>query len=288
MTTANLSAYSPSLLPGTGPSRSTTFAQLSTEDIPGSPDDEDELERRSKLKLTYQNSPPSLPSSSPVKRLCLWQNHIAQSPADEPQQGNSPNKSSTSPISRLTNLNLSHNRFEALPPMLCCLVPYLTSLNLSHNLLPDASYIACYPPRLKTLDLSCNRLQQSVLPEVKKEKSHRRHRHHEPSTDTSLCFRPELKDANNANDANKRRRSRSVSRHKVLASTSLTIGNNASNNSEGSDQVCTHRRHTKLELLHDLNLSDNSIKDLILSVSERLAWILISLISLFSPHRRLT
>lgn len=285
MTTANLSLFSPSPPPATAPSRSTTYAQLSTEDIPASPDDDDELERRLKLKLTYQNSPPTLHSSTPVKRLCLWQNHIAQSTDDEPQQANSLNKSSTSTISRLTNLNLSHNRFETLPPMLCCLVPYLTSLNLSHNLLTDPSYIACYPPRLKTLDLSCNRLQQSILAEAKKEKGHRRHRHHEPSSDLSVCFRPELKETNNAMDANKRRRSRSVSRHKVLASTSLSIGSNASNKAEGADQVCTHRRHTKLEFLHDLNLSDNTIKDLILVVSYLSEWIPIDLFC-FPVHTR--
>jgi hypothetical protein len=273
MTTANISMLSPPL---SASSRSTTFAQLATNDIPQSPDDDDELERRSKLKLTYENSTPSLFSSSPVKRLCLWQNHIAQTTDDDhPQHGTNikSSSSSTSTISRLNNLNLSHNRFEILPPMLCCLVPYLTSLNLSHNLLIDSSCISSYPPRLKMLDLSFNRLEHSILPEIpisssRKEKLYRKNRYSEKLTTGNICFRPELREVHSQVDANKRRRSRSVSRHKALASTNLTIGNTSSTKSENADQCCNHRRHTKLEFLHDLNLSDNVISELTLLVSE--------------------
>jgi hypothetical protein len=271
MTTANLSMLSAS---ASGPPRSTTMAQISTDDMPPSPDDDDELERRSKLKITYQNSASSPSSSSPVKRLCLWQNHITQSTDDDQQQGTNTktSSSSTSTISRLNNLNLSHNHFENLPPMLCCLVPYLTSLNLSHNLLTDPSNISSYPPRLKMLDLSFNRLQHSILVETplstsRKEKSHRKNRHNETTTTyENICYRPELKESNSQNDATKRRRSRSVSRHKVLASTNLTIGTNSSSKSDQTDQCCNHRRHNKLEFLHDLNLSDNTINELNLLV----------------------
>jgi hypothetical protein len=264
ITTDNLSLIS---APISGPPRSTTLAQISTDDMPPSPDDDDELERRSKLKLTYQNSISSPPSSSPVKRLCLWQNHIVQTTDDDQQQPGSNTKPSSS-SSRLNNLNLSHNRFEILPPMLCCLVPYLTTLNLSHNLLTDPSNISSYPPRLKTLDLSNNRLQYSILSESisRKEKSSRKHRHNEIITPENICYRPELKDSNSQIDAAKRRRSRSVSRHKALASTNLSIGIHSSSKSTHTDQCCIHRRHTKLEFLNDLNLSDNTINELILLV----------------------
>jgi hypothetical protein len=269
MTTANLSILS---APLSAPTRSTTFAQIANNDMPPSPDDDDELERRSKLKINYQNCTPSPPSSSPVKRLCLWQNHIAQTTDDDQHPGSntkSSSSSSTSTVSRLNNLNLSHNRFEILPPMLCCLVPYLTSLNLSHNLLTDPSTISSYPPRLKTLDLSNNRLQYSILSEAptsRKEKMHRKNRHTEPITPENICYRPELKESNSQIDAAKRRRSRSVSRHKALTSTSLTIGTNSSSKSDHKDQCCNHRRHTKLEFLNDFNLSDNTINELILLV----------------------
>lgn len=273
ITTANLSILS---VPLSAPPRSTTFAE-----IPPSPDDDDELERRSKLKITYQNSisppPPPPPVSIPVKRLCLWQHHIAQTTGDDQQQQIGSNikssSSSTSIVSRLNNLNLSHNRFEILPPMLCCLVPYLTSLNLSHNLLTDPSNISSYPPRLKTLDLSNNHLQYSILSEIlkattsQKERTYRKNRHNnETITSENICYRPELKESNSQIDASKKRRSRSVSRHKVLSSTSLTIGMNSSSKSDQIDQCCNHRRHTKLEFLNDLNLSDNKINELILSV----------------------
>ena len=240
--------------------------------MPPSPDDDDELERRSKLRTSYEQSRPSPPKSSPVKRLCLWQNHIAQSTNDDSPASKS-SASNPSTVSRLNNLNLSHNRFELLPPMLCCLVPYLTSLNLSHNHLTDASAIASYPPRLKTLDLSFNQLQQSILADLassvaRKDKASRRTRHHGPSaTAENICFRPELKESHGQLDANKRRRSRSVSRHKVLGSATLSTGVNASNKSDSSDACCSHRRHVRLEFLHDLNLSDNAISELTLSVS---------------------
>jgi hypothetical protein len=276
ITTANLSMLSSP--PSAPPPRSTTMAQLSSDEMPPSPDDDDELERRSKLRIAYQNATPSAPSSSPVKRLCLWQNHIAQTTDDDQQTGSntksSSSSSSTSTVSRLTNLNLSYNRFDVIPPMLCCLVPYLTSLNLSHNLLSDPSNISSYPPRLKTLDLSFNHLQHTIQPESsittpRKEKIYRKNRHNETTTTTTsdnICYRPELKESNAQIDAVKRRRSRSVSRHKVLASTTLTTGSNSPSKSDPTEQYCPHRRHTKFEFLNDLNLSDNIISELTLSV----------------------
>jgi hypothetical protein len=241
--------------------------------MPPSPDDDDELERRSKLKFAYENSIPSAPLSSPVKRLCLWQNYIAQTTDDDQHPGSNTKSSSSSKstISRLNNLNLSYNHFEILPPMLSCLVPYLTSLNLSHNLLTDPSNISSYPPRLKTLDLSYNHFQYSILSQAsistpRKEKLYRKNRHNNTIISENICYRPELKESNSHIDATKRRRSRSVSRHKVLASTNLSIGTNSSSNSDHTDQCCIHRRHTKLEFLNDLNLSDNTINELILLV----------------------
>jgi hypothetical protein len=265
ITTANLSVFSPAV----PPPRSTTSSQLSTDDISASPDDDDELERRSKSKvispIILSSSLSSMPLSSPVKRLCLWQNHIRQTNDDDPQQTTNNSKSST--ISRLNNLNLSHNRFETFPPMLSCLVPYLTTLNLSHNMLTDASCIASYPARLKTLDLSSNRLEHSLLAEYCPEKSRRKNqRHSDGQTKASVCFRPEHREHHSQIDANKRRRSRSVSRHKVLASTELTLNMNSLNTGDTIDPLCTHRRHVKLEFLHDLNLGQNQISQFILTV----------------------
>ncbi|CAF2877239.1 unnamed protein product [Rotaria sp. Silwood2] len=278
ITTANLSIFS---VTPSAPPRSTTFAEITTttnnnnnNNLP-SPDDDDELERRSKLKIAYENSTSCPSLCSPVKRLCLWQNHITQSANDDQQPGSntksSSSSSSASIISRLNNLNLSYNRFEVLPPMLCCLVPYLTSLNLSHNLLTDSSNISSYPSRLKMLDLSFNRLQHNILIETlttttttsRREKSYRKNRQYD-ITSENICFRPELKESNTQIDITKRRRSRSVSRHKVLTSTNLTMGLNSMLKSDQQDQCCIHRRHTKLEFLHDLNLSDNKINELIL------------------------
>ncbi|CAF4794720.1 unnamed protein product, partial [Rotaria sp. Silwood1] len=266
ITTANLSLFS---LPSSIPPRSTTFTEITTNNNnPPSPDDDDEFERRSKLKINYDNSISSPSLYSPVKRLCLWQNHIAKSTDDDQQPGlntKSSSSSSISTISRLNNLNLSYNHFEILPPMLCCLVPYLTSLNLSHNLLTEPSNISSYPSRLKMLDLSFNQLQHNISIETlsRREKSYRKNRQYD-TTIENICYRPELKESNTQIDINKRRRSRSVSRHKVLISTNLTMGLNSISKSDQQDQCCIHRRHTKLEFLHDLNLSDNKINVLTL------------------------
>ena len=292
ITTANLSAFSPPL---SAPPRSTTMAQIIPDDIPPSPDDDDELERRSKLRMTYQDSTASASIARPVKRLCLWQNHITQTTDDDPQTGpntkSSSTSSSTSTVSRLNNLNLSYNHLEILPPMLCCLAPYLTSLNLSHNLLTDPSHISSYPPRLKSLDLSFNRLPYSILAEgttsstPRKEKSTRKTRQNETGSSENICYRPEFKDSHGHIDASRRRRSRSVSRHKVLASNSLSLGVNSPTKSDSTEQTCPHRRHTKLELLNDLNLSDNSISELFLSVRRSSSSKSISLHCFFSSSR---
>lgn len=154
--------------------------------------------------------------------------------------------------------------------MLCCLTPYLTSLNLSHNQITDPATISSYPPRLKMLDLSFNRLTTTILVESllsasRKDRSHRKNRQSDAPTE-NICFRPELKESNSQADASKRRRSRSVSRHKALTSTNLSLGINPLGKFDQTEQCCSHRRHTKLEFLHDLNLSDNKINELILSV----------------------
>ncbi len=104
ITTANLSILS---APLSAPPRSTTFAQIAIDDIPHSPDDDDELERRSKLKITYQNSLSSPLSSSPVKRLCLWQNHIAQTTDDDQPPGSNTKSSASSSSSSACRCRLS-------------------------------------------------------------------------------------------------------------------------------------------------------------------------------------
>ncbi|KAH6928290.1 hypothetical protein HPB50_013953 [Hyalomma asiaticum] len=58
----------------------------------------------------------------------------------------------------LSSLNLSHNAFERLPPMLACRAPHLARFNLSYNGLASPGELRFYPVSLRHLDLSSNRL----------------------------------------------------------------------------------------------------------------------------------
>nr|XP_050026852.1 leucine-rich repeat serine/threonine-protein kinase 1-like [Dermacentor andersoni] len=58
----------------------------------------------------------------------------------------------------LSSLNLSHNAFERLPPMLACRAPHLARVNLSYNGLASPGELRFYPVSLRHLDLSYNRL----------------------------------------------------------------------------------------------------------------------------------
>ena len=65
--------------------------------------------------------------------------------------------------SQLTELNLSHNDFDAVPMCLACLSPTLSKLNLSHNNLNQIGHLSCYPVGLKSLDLSYNHIMGHIL-----------------------------------------------------------------------------------------------------------------------------
>ncbi|XP_064473089.1 leucine-rich repeat serine/threonine-protein kinase 1-like isoform X2 [Ornithodoros turicata] len=60
--------------------------------------------------------------------------------------------------SQLSNLNLAHNAFESVPPMLACNAPQLARLNLSYNRLSGMGPVTSYPNGLRHLDLSCNQI----------------------------------------------------------------------------------------------------------------------------------
>lgn len=59
---------------------------------------------------------------------------------------------------QLSSLNLAHNAFESVPPMLACNAPHLARLNLSYNRLVSMGPVAAYPTGLRHLDLSCNQI----------------------------------------------------------------------------------------------------------------------------------
>ena len=60
---------------------------------------------------------------------------------------------------RLTELNLSHNKFSKMPECLSCLTPRLAKLNLSFNNLESMGAVCDLPNSLKFLDLSNNMIR---------------------------------------------------------------------------------------------------------------------------------
>lgn len=65
--------------------------------------------------------------------------------------------------SKMMSLNLSHNSFSTIPPVLACAATSLIRLNLSYNRLQSMGEVYLYPKELKTLDLSHNQLKRWFL-----------------------------------------------------------------------------------------------------------------------------
>lgn len=68
------------------------------------------------------------------------------------------NEEEQSGVSKITYLNLSHNSFAHIPPVLACVATELTRLNLSYNRIASLGDICLYPAKLKNIDLSNNQI----------------------------------------------------------------------------------------------------------------------------------
>ncbi|XP_070394975.1 leucine-rich repeat serine/threonine-protein kinase 1 isoform X2 [Dermacentor albipictus] len=94
---------------------------------------------------------PRAPSPTwPLEHHCLWRHALEVQETYAPE-----GPGSGCPLS---SLNLSHNAFERLPPMLACRAPHLARVNLSYNGLASPGELRFYPVSLRHLDLSSNRL----------------------------------------------------------------------------------------------------------------------------------
>lgn len=63
----------------------------------------------------------------------------------------------------LQSLNLSHNAFEWVPPVLACNAPQLARLSLAYNKLIYVGPLNCYPAQIRHLDLSCNQIGEWLV-----------------------------------------------------------------------------------------------------------------------------
>lgn len=150
---------------------------------------------------------------------------------------------------QLTSLNLSHNAYKTIPPVLACFAINLSRLNMSYNRLVDMGSVTCYPAGLKHLDLSHNHIvswptQNRTDPE--------------PVGDSSgvLCY--------NYLETNSPQRSKSSPAAKKPSSSLHSWGSMKS--LFGSP--CAHRRHIKLDNLRTFILADNQLDRLVLTIEE--------------------
>ncbi|CAG9138603.1 unnamed protein product [Plutella xylostella] len=82
------------------------------------------------------------------KRVHTWRGIVEPADRGAAAPGGSP----------LTSLNLSHNQFTRVSPVLACAAPALNTLNMAYNSLRSMSYVTSYPTSLRQLDLSHNEI----------------------------------------------------------------------------------------------------------------------------------
>ncbi|KAG7298401.1 hypothetical protein JYU34_018023 [Plutella xylostella] len=82
------------------------------------------------------------------KRVHTWRGIVEPADRGTAAPGGSP----------LTSLNLSHNQFTRVSPVLACAAPALNTLNMAYNSLRSMSYVTSYPTSLRQLDLSHNEI----------------------------------------------------------------------------------------------------------------------------------
>ncbi|XP_074646294.1 leucine-rich repeat serine/threonine-protein kinase 1-like [Tubulanus polymorphus] len=90
-----------------------------------------------------------------IERHNIWESRIVHI-----EDSNELPNADDSPHSKLTELNLSHNKFMKIPQSLPCLASKLTVLNMSHNNLTEVGHPSSYPPNIEKLDLSSNSITE--------------------------------------------------------------------------------------------------------------------------------
>ncbi|XP_022246027.1 leucine-rich repeat serine/threonine-protein kinase 1-like [Limulus polyphemus] len=156
---------------------------------------------------------------------------------------------------QLSSLNLAHNAFEAIPPVLACFAPNLARLSLSYNCLKEMGPVKNYPANLKHLDLSHNMIQfWPTLKTVQNEGTH----------DEVVCYNL------SENESPSRTPSapspvQGSTRREMNRLRSSNLGSQISGTSSIS---CIHHRHNRLDNLRTLILADNQLTRLLLTAED--------------------
>ncbi|XP_076373717.1 leucine-rich repeat kinase isoform X2 [Tachypleus tridentatus] len=156
---------------------------------------------------------------------------------------------------QLSSLNLSHNAFEVIPPVLACFALSLARLNLSYNCLREMGPVKNYPANLKHLDLSHNMIQfWPTLKTVQNEGMH----------DEIVCY----------NLSENESPSRTPSAPSPVPGSTRREINRLRNSNLGSQisgtssHLCIHHRHNRLDNLRTLILADNQLTRLLLTAED--------------------
>jgi len=99
----------------------------------------------------------------PLIRLNYWEREIDVTNdicSEMKLQGDKEDSSLDLSTSKITYLNLSHNSFTNIPPVLACVAVDLVRLNLSYNRITTLGDICLYPSKIKNIDLSNNRISE--------------------------------------------------------------------------------------------------------------------------------
>uniref|UniRef100_A0A0K0E7L1 non-specific serine/threonine protein kinase n=1 Tax=Strongyloides stercoralis TaxID=6248 RepID=A0A0K0E7L1_STRER len=178
----------------------------------------------------------------PLERINRWQNNLSLLKFDLEEEEVVGDKNE---FNSLLSLNLSYNKFKEMPLNLACVCPRLIKLDMSNNELQSIGPIECFPHRLRTLDISCNKLTKTFDALTK---------HH------LNCY---SSPTNNCSNNSRRSRSKSVARNRRSLSTVRNqITQDTVNNKPSSFEVCIHKEHKQLEYLKNLNISSNKIRNI--------------------------
>uniref|UniRef100_A0A0N4ZX28 non-specific serine/threonine protein kinase n=1 Tax=Parastrongyloides trichosuri TaxID=131310 RepID=A0A0N4ZX28_PARTI len=181
-----------------------------------------------------------------LERINFWQNSVSLLKFDLEEEENITGEKNE--INSLFSLNLSNNKLKEMPLNLACVCPRLVKLDISYNELETIGPIECLPHRLRTLDVSNNKLTKTFDAMT---------RHH------LNCYASQNHSSNNIVNS-KRSRSKSVARNRRSLSSARNQPSQEfpTNNKSPQCDICIHKEHKQMEHLKNLNISNNQIRNI--------------------------
>uniref|UniRef100_T1IVJ9 non-specific serine/threonine protein kinase n=1 Tax=Strigamia maritima TaxID=126957 RepID=T1IVJ9_STRMM len=221
------------------PQRNCTNSTSNSEDSEMG-DKENVMEHNYPVALTPQSAECSLPKELSHHNFWCHTIEISESYLD----GNIDGRDNQS---QLTMLNLAHNAFISIPVGLSCVAVNLTRLNLSYNRLCDMGMVNNLPSSLKQIDFSHNQIRNWFSL---------------GNSDCEVCSESQSPLCYGISE--------SIPSKTLSPGCKLTRPKRGSHTSLSSlsTTFCIHRRHTRLDNLRTLILSDNKLTRFIFSLDD--------------------